>query len=181
MIHGKRPRNVWLCNMALRISPGRKDKYTFEQAVWMDQWICARSTLKRHWERERRYFLSIFHSPTLVYIPLEDLSAVIQTPTLSHLEFPVHSDSFVMSLSIAPEWQLIAHLNFHPPLFILSVDVADSWWSRAKNFFKQWEWPTQSFEDKGWDRDSSFHTSCDSARCLEERGEAFLETCSALY
>lgn len=32
------------------------------------------------------YFLSIFHSSNLVYIPLGDLPAMIQTPTLSVLE-----------------------------------------------------------------------------------------------
>jgi len=52
----------------------------------MDQELCARSTLKCYRERERMYFLSILHLPVLVYIPLGDLSAVIQTPTLSVLE-----------------------------------------------------------------------------------------------
>lgn len=51
------------------------------------------------------YFLSILHSPNLVYIPSGDLSAMIQTPTPSDLEVACSlrliCDACIYSVSMA--------------------------------------------------------------------------------
>lgn len=87
------------------------------------------------------------------------------------------SNMWYLSHPIVPAWHFLAHLDFHPSWFTAIAPINCICWQFVmkwgKRFFEQWKWPTQNFEDKDWDMDSSFHTRCDSARCLEDMGEAF--------
>lgn len=111
--------------------------------------------------REKRNIFSFHHLLIKSGLPSLGISISHDSDFYSvYFRRSLVSNMWGLSCLIVSAWHFLAHLYFHPSLFTVIVLTNCICWQFmmkwGKKFLQTVEWPTQSFEDKDWDMDSSF-------------------------